>query len=88
MLAECSCSSLLSKASADVAAEIVRRVNVHDELLAALVAVRKLLEKNVTFIGGGPESHVRVPFESHDQSWNHWHEARDLTRAAIAGATK
>lgn len=57
------------------------------ELLEALQAIKKIFDKDVTFIGGGPQSRVEVPFESHDQSWNHWHEARDLIRAAIAKAT-
>lgn len=57
------------------------------ELVAALRAIKKIFDKEVTFVGGGPQSRVEVPFESHDQSWNHWHEARDLIRAAIAKAT-
>jgi predicted NBD/HSP70 family sugar kinase len=57
------------------------------ELLRALRAIKKIFDKDVTFIGGGPQSRVEVPFESHDQSWNHWHEARNLIRAAIAKAT-
>jgi hypothetical protein len=59
-----------------------------ERMRAALLAVKKIFDKDVTFVGGGPESHVRVPFESHDQSWNHWHEAREITRAAIDAAKK
>lgn len=78
------CAALRVEIDRATTARLRELQKVADASRAALRAVQKIFERDVTFVGGGPESHVRVPFESHDQSWNHWHEARDIIRAALA----